>query len=369
MQEQFFLPAEWERHEATWLAWPHSRKNWPGKMGAVPWAFAEIVRKLVAGERVRIMVRQAAHEAAAREVLRRAAVDLGQVDFYRFPTDRGWARDMGPIFLRRGSRQGPLVVADFQFNGWARYEDFQLDDRIATRAAAALGLPRICPILAGQNLTLSECPANYEQRFVLEGGAIDVDGHGSLLATEQCLLDNSQQPRNPELTKDQIEQMLRATLGVSNIFYLPAGIAGDDTGGHVDDLCRFANPHTVVVLRADDPRDENYRALAAARERLADLRLEDGTRPDVVELPSPKPLVCDGYRLPASYANFYIANTAVLVPTFNDPADRVALGILSELFPERTVVGIHAVDLVRGFGTVHCLTQQQPVGVCPEATP
>jgi agmatine deiminase len=210
-------------------------------------------------------------------------------------------------------------------------------------------------------LTLADKPADEEKRFVLEGGAIETNGCGTLLSTEQCLLDNSQQPRNPQLTQDQIEHVLRATLGVSRIFYLPAGIAGDDTGGHVDDLCRFVNPRTVVVLTTDDPRDENYRALGAARERLDDLRLEDGSRAEIVPLPSPAPLVFNGLRLPASYANFYIGNTAVLVPTFNDPADRVALGILGDLFPGRQVVGIHAVDLVLGFGAVHCLTQQQPV--------
>jgi agmatine deiminase len=358
--ERFFLPAEWEPHEATWLAWPHGEVNWPGKLAAVCWAFAEMVRRLAPGERVRIIVQDAAHEARARDVLSRAAADLGQVDFFHFPTDRGWARDMGPIFLRRGSRRGSLAIADFRFNGWARYPDFQRDDRVASLAAEALGIPRICPVVEAGTLSLSENPANYEKRFVLEGGAIDVNGHGTLLSTEQCLLDNSQQARNPELTREQIDQALCETLGASNIFYLPGGIAGDDTGGHVDDLCRFVNPQTVVILTEENPNDVNYRAIAMGRERLEDLRLEDGSRPEVVELPSPEPLMCDGLRLPASYANFYIANAVVLVPTFNDPSDRLALGTLAELFPSRKVVGIHAVDLVRGFGTVHCLTQQQP---------
>ncbi len=362
-EDVFFLPAEWEPHEATWLVWPHGRANWPGKMGPIPWVFGEMVRKLVPGERVRIIVRSTAHERAARRTLELADVDLGRVDFYHLATNRGWARDMGPIFVRRGSRQGPPAIADFRFNGWARYDDFVLDDRVAARVAAALGVPRICPIMDGGRLTLSDKPADEGRRFVLEGGAIDTNGCGTLLTTWQCLLDNSQQPRNPELTQDQIEHVLRATLGVRRIFYLPAGIAGDDTGGHVDDLCRFVNPRTVVVLTTDDPRDENYRALSAARERLQDLRLEDDSRAEVVPLPSPAPLVFNGLRLPASYANFYIGNTAVLVPTFNDPADRLALGILAELFPGRRVVGIHAVDLVLGFGAVHCLTQQQPAPV------
>jgi agmatine deiminase len=329
-------------------------------LGPIPWVFAEIVRKLTAGERARIVVEDEAAEADVRTVLGRAAVDLGQVDFFPIRTDRGWARDTGPLFLRRGSRCGPLVVADFRFNGWARYPDFELDDRLASKAAAAIGVPVICPAVEAGHVTLAPGPVPHESRFVLEGGAIDVNGRGTLLATEQCLLDNSQQPRNPRLSRAEIDDMLRAALGATNVFYLPEGIAGDDTGGHIDDFCRFVGPKIVVLVRKDDPRDADYRALALGRERLEDLRLEDGARPEIVELPSPEPLVCDGLRLPASYANFYIANAVVLAPTFNDPADRVALGILAELFPDRQVTGIHAVDLVRGFGTVHCLTQQEP---------
>jgi agmatine deiminase len=343
--EQFCLPAEWERHEATWLAWPHGRLDWPGKVHVVAWAFGEMVRKLVEGEIVRIIVRDGAHERAARRLLRRDGVDLGRVQFFRFPTDRAWTRDMGPIFLRTGS--GKLIIADFRFNAWARYGEYEHDDRIASLAAEALGLDTVRPERGGE-------------RFVLEGGAIDVNGRGTLLTTAQVMLDHSQQPRNPHLAREDMEDVLRRMLGVSNIFYLGEGLVGDDTGGHVDDFCRFVNPRTVVIAREDDPSDANYRALAEARERLQDLRLEDGSRPDVVELPMPDPLVFDGHRLPASYANFYIANAVVLVPTFNDPADRKALGILADLFPTRKVTGIHAVDLVQGFGAVHCLTQQQP---------
>ena len=343
LQDSFFLPAEWEPHEATWLAWPHGEVNWPGKFGPIPWVFAEMVRKLVPGERVRIIVQDAAHEAEAWAVLRRAAVDTGPVEFFLLPTDRGWARDMGPIFLRRGSRQGPLVIADFRFNGWARYPDFQLDDRVAVLRGGTAGHSGHLPCLRRPRLVPVGAPRADDERFVLEGGAIDVNGQGVLLTTEQCLLDNSQQPRNPQLSKDQIEEVLRLTLGASRIFYLPEGIAGDDTGGHVDDLCRFVNPHTVVILTQPDPHDVNYRSLALARQHLEELRLEDGLRPEIIELPSPEPLVCDGLRLPASYANFYIANATVLVPTFNDPADCAALGILAELFPGRKVAGIHAV--------------------------
>ncbi len=318
---------------------------------------------------MRIIVRDAAHEAAARRRLKRSAVDLAAVEFYGFTTDRGWIRDMGPMFVRRASRDGELVVADFRFTGWSRYENHGLDDRVARLAAEALGLDRICPAMHAGRLELAEDPATYDRRFVLEGGAIDVNGRGTLLTTEQCLLDNSQQPRNPDLSRDEIDAVLGAVLGVNRVFYLGEGITGDDTGGHVDDLCRFVGPRTVVVLGEDDPNDANYRPLCEARERLADLRLEDDGRAEVVVLPSPKPIYFDGVRLPASYANFYIANAAVLVPTFNDPADRTALGLLAELFPGRKVVGIHAVDLVLGYGTIHCLTQQQPAASAESGGP
>lgn len=342
-----YMPAEWEPHEATWLAWPHDRRDWPGKMGAVPWAFAEMARRLSEGEIVRILVQSDRHEASARRVLDKARAQSERVEFFRFPTERAWTRDMGPMFVRRGSRTGPLVVADFQFTAWARYSDYQKDSQVAAQAAQALKLEAIRPEAGGK-------------RFVLEGGAIDVNGRGSLLTTEQCLLDNTQQARNPHLTKEQIDAVLRDTLGAENIFYLGEGIAGDDTGGHVDDLARFVNPRTIVVCGEKNTADVNHRAARDARERLASMKLEDGSRPAVVVLPMPEPLHFGPIRLPASYTNFYIGNAVVLVPTFNDPADRNALGILSELFPTRKVVGIHAVDLVLGFGAVHCLTQQQP---------
>ncbi|MFZ5830320.1 MAG: agmatine deiminase family protein [Planctomycetota bacterium] len=347
MPDRYFMPAEWEPHEATWIAWPHNRRDWPGKMGPIPWVFGEMVRKLVPGEIVRIIVQDANHEAAATRVLRRAAVDLGRVEFVRIATNRGWTRDMGPIFVRRGSRRGPLMVADFAFNAWAKYPDYRDDNRVAARAAKKLGVPSVRPMVRDKPL-------------VLEGGAIDVNGRGTLLTTEQCLLDNTQQARNPHLSQAELEAALKTWLGLTNIFYLGEGIAGDDTGGHIDDLCRFVNASTVVVVSESNAKDENYRPLCDARERLEGFRLEDGGRAEVVSLPSPAPLMFDGVRLPASYVNFYIGNEAVLVPTFNDPADRTALGILSELFPRRDVVGIHAADLVWGFGTVHCLTQQQP---------
>jgi len=343
----FRFPAEWEPHEATWLGWPHNARDWPGKLAAVEWAYGEIVRKLAPGERVRILVNSAAHERRARRVLERAGVALERIDFFRFPTDRGWTRDYGPLFVRRGAPEAELAIARFQFNGWAKYPDWKRDARVAERAAAVL--------------TLRLFRARIGRRdVVLEGGSVDVNGRGTVLTTEECLLDPVVQVRNPGLSRAALEAVLRDYLGTTNVLWLGSGIAGDDTHGHVDDLCRFVAPTTVVLCRESDPRDANYRALAANRERLAAMRLEDGSKPEVVELPMPAPLSFDGQRLPASYANFYIANAAVLVPTFNDPQDRVALGILAELIRDRPVVGIHAVDLVWGLGTLHCLTQQEP---------
>ncbi|MGH9788531.1 MAG: agmatine deiminase family protein [Candidatus Acidiferrales bacterium] len=343
----FSLPAEWERHEATWLGWPHNRTDWPGKFAAIPWVYCEIVRHLVRGERVRILVNSRAHEAAARAALRRSRVDLAGVEFFRFPTNRGWTRDFGPIFVHRAKPSPELAITRFRFSGWAKYPDWRKDNQVPDRVARHFGFRSFSIRANGRD-------------FVLEGGAIDVNGRGSLLTTEECLLDPRTQARNPGLSRREVEDVLRASLGVSNILWLGRGIAGDDTHGHVDDLCRFVNARTVVLCQEKNPRDPNYRALEENRERLLAARLEDGSGLEVVHLPMPAPVYFDRDRLPASYANFYVANAAVLVPTFNDPADRVALGVLSELFSDRPVVGIHAVDLVLGLGTLHCLTQQQP---------
>jgi agmatine deiminase len=274
-------------------------------------------------------------------------VQLAHVEFLRFPTDRGWTRDFGPIFVRKDRRPPELAIARFHFNGWAKYRDWKKDDKIPERAAKRFKLRLLEPKVRGRPV-------------ILEGGSIDVNGRGSLLTTEECLLDAEVQPRNPGLTRTDIESVLRDTLGVTNTLWLGKGIAGDDTHGHVDDLCRFVGPRTVVLCREDDPKDVNYRPLAENRERLQGMRLEDGSAIQVIDLPMPAPLFFDGQRLPASYANFYVANAAVLVPTFNDPKDRIALGILAEAFSDRPVVGIHAVDLVWGLGTIHCLTQQEP---------
>jgi agmatine deiminase len=341
------MPAEWERHDATWLGWPHNAADWPGKLGVIAWVYAEIVRKLAPGELMRVLVNSLRHERAARRVFARTGVDAERVEFMRVPTNRGWTRDFGPLFVRRSTPRPALAIVRFRFNGWAKYRDWAKDDRVAERAAARLKLPLFRARAARRDV-------------VLEGGSIDGNGRGTLLTTEECLLDPTVQVRNPGLSRRELELVLKDQLGAVNVLWLGKGIAGDDTHGHVDDLCRFVNPHTVVLCREPNAGDANYRPLAENRERLEGMRLEDGAKLEVVDLPMPAPLFFAGQRLPASYANFYIGNAAVLVPTFNDPQDRVALGTLAELFPDRPVVGIHAVDLVWGLGTLHCLTQQQP---------
>ena len=327
------MPAEWESHAATWIGWPHNVSDWPGKFPPIPWVYGEIVRALTRGELVRILVNSAAHEAGAKRVLKKVGVDLAKVDFLRFPTNRGWTRDFGPIFVRKGNA---LAIARFHFNAWAKYKDWKKDDKIPELAARRFKLPLV------------------DAKIVLEGGSIDVNGQGTLLTTEECLLDPKVQTRNPGMSRAEIEAALRAALGVTTTIWLGQGIAGDDTHGHVDDLCRFVNPTTVVLCTEHNPRDVNYAPLKDNHERL------EGRGIEIVDLPMPAPLFFDGVRLPASYANFYISNAAVLVPTFNDPNDRVALGILAELFTDRPVIGIHAVDLAWGLGTIHCLTQQEP---------
>ena len=333
------MPAEWEPHAATWVGWPHNKTDWPGKFEPIPWVYTEIVRHLVPGELVRVLVNSAGHRAQASKYLKRAEVDRARVEFLRFPTNRGWTRDFGPIFVRRGAS---LAIARFHFNAWAKYKDWKKDDLVPVRAAKQFKLPLL------------------DGKIVLEGGSIDVNGRGTLITTEECLLDPKVQTRNPGLSRLDLENIFRDTLGITNTLWLGNGIAGDDTHGHVDDLCRFVNPSTVVLCREENPKDANYKPLAENRERLQGMHLENGRAIEVVDLPMPAPLYFDSVRLPASYANFYIANAAVLVPTFNDPKDRVALGILAELLPGRRVVGIHAVDLVWGLGTIHCLTQQEP---------
>ena len=345
----FFMPAEWDRHEATWLAWPHNANDWPGKFEIIPWIYAEMIKKIAGGETVRLLVRHRQEKQLARQILLKSGVNLRHVQFIVCPTNRGWTRDTGPVFVRaRAGRSKPQqAIVHFHFNGWAKYDNWQKDTKIPDVAARLLRTP----LFDAQN---------NGRPFTVEGGGIEVNGRGTLLTTEECYLHPRIQVRNPGIGKSEFETALKNYLGVTNIFWLPNGACGDDTHGHIDDICRFVNAKTLVLVREKHRRDENYRPFEANWERIKDLRLEDGSRPQVIELPMPSPLYFDGVRLPASYANFYICNAAVIVPTFNDPNDRVALGILGELFKDRPVIGIHAVDLVWGFGTLHCLTQQEP---------
>jgi agmatine deiminase len=348
----FRMPAEWEPHAATWIAWPHNRADWPGKFAPIPWVYVEIVRHLVRGERVRILVEGSDGERRASAALRKADVDLSRVDFFRFPTDRVWTRDSGPIFV---TRAGEVALTRWRFNAWAKYPDWRKDVRLPERIRRALGLRGWTPA-AGRRAG----------RVVLEGGSIDVNGLGTLMTTEECLL-SPVQARNPGMTRGELEAVFAEYLGVRRVLWLRRGIAGDDTHGHVDDLARFVGPGTVAVAAEDDPGDGNYEPLRENLELLRGMRDQDGRRLRVVTLPMPEPVVFEGRRLPASYANFYIANDLVLAPTFNDPMDRVALSTLAGLFPDRRVVGIHAVDLVWGLGTLHCMTQQEPrPGPLPE---
>lgn len=346
----FSMPAEWDQHEATWLGWPHNETDWPGKIDTIRWVYGEIVRKIAVGEIVRILINNKAEEKVAHRYLSRAGANLGNVEFVIHSTNRGWTRDSGPIFVKRGKagKRGETAIAHFHFNAWAKYDDWQKDRRV--------------PEIAARFLRKHLFNAEYNGKdFVIEGGGIEVNGRGTLLTTEECYLHPKVQVRNPGLGRKEIDETLKRYLGVSNVLWLVAGPVGDDTHGHIDDICRFVDPKTLVLIKETNRRDRNYHSLAENWERIEELRLEDGSKPDVVALPMPAPLYFDGYRLPASYANFYISNAAVLVPTFNDPNDRIALGILGELFKDRPVMGIHAVDLVLGFGTLHCLTQQQPV--------
>lgn len=341
------MPAEWEPHEATWLAWPNNVSDWPGKFGAIGWVYAEIVRRIASGEAVRLVVQNANHEKRARRALADAAVDLSRLAFLRIPTDRGWMRDTGPIFVTRKGGKTSKAIVGFRFNAWAKYPDWKRDAKLPQKAARLFGLD------------LLEV-RRRNRDVVLEGGAIDVNGRGTILTTEECLLDPKVQVRNPGFAREDYEAVFRDLLGARRTIWLGRGIAGDDTHGHVDDIARFVGPRTILLCRESNPRDENYRPLEDNRERLESARLDDGSRPEVVPLPMPEPVVFRGRRLPASYANFYVANASVLVPTFSDPHDRIALGILAETFPGRAVVGIHALDLVWGLGTLHCLSQQEP---------
>jgi len=342
------MPAEWEPHEATWLAWPHERTDWPGKFTPIPWVYADIVRHLALVERVRILAQDRAEESAARHILQKSGAELGAVEFFVAPTNRGWTRDSGAIFVKKcgAAGAGGVAATKWCFNAWAKYDDWRKDNAAMNRILPKLKIPVWEPRYRGRPV-------------VLEGGSIEVNGLGTLLTTEECLL-SAEQVRNPGFERADWEAIFRDYLGATNVLWLGRGIAGDDTHGHVDDLARFVNPTTVVTVVESDRSDANYEPLQENLARLHEMSDQDGRPLRVETLPMPRPVWFDGQRLPASYANFYIANKIVLVPTFSDSADRDALNTLAALFPDREVIGIGARDLVLGLGTLHCMTQQQP---------
>jgi agmatine deiminase len=364
------MPAEWEPHAATWLAWPHYRNDWPGKFEPIPWVYAEIIRNLSRHERVELIVRHRASERRVRTVLSQANALNQNVRFHRWPTDRGWTRDSGCTFVtsdvpsKVSSRAKPdhvgfsshrrLAAVQWRFNGWAKYSNWRRDEKIGGRMAKAAGADELHPRFGTQPV-------------VLEGGSIDVNGQGTLLTTEECLLSKKQQ-RNPRMKREDYEGTFAEYLGIRNVIWLGCGVAGDDTHGHVDDLTRFAAPHTVVTVVESDPNDANYQPLQENLRRLHAATDQNGKTLNVVELPMPKPVWFRKTRLPASYANFYIANGIVLVPVFNDPNDRVALNLMSELFPDRQIIPIYCGDLIWGFGAIHCMTQQQTATSPPDST-
>ncbi len=357
------MPAEWEPHEATWIAWPHNRSDWPGKFETTPWIYAEIVRHLAHVEQVNILVDNEAAEVKARQVLVRSQVisekfaapgrNAGNIRFLRIPTNRVWTRDYGPIFVRRESKKKdlPAIAATaWRFNAWAKYNDWKLDAPAGAEIAKRLRMPAWQPHLR----------VNGEMHtIVLEGGSIDVNGRGTLITTEECLLSEVQQ-RNPGLSREHVEEVLADYLGIEKVIWLERGIAGDDTHGHVDDITRFVGPRTVVTAYEPDPDDPNHEPLSDNFRWLKKSTDQSGKPLKVVKLPMPAPVYFEGQRLPASYANFYIANKLVLVPTFGDPNDRVALNTLAEVFPDREIVGIYCRDFIWGLGALHCMTQQQP---------
>ncbi len=340
-QLSFRMPAEWEPHAATWLAWPHNRNTWPGMDSAIVAVYVQMIAALHQDERVHICVNDSETAGHVRHTLDTAGVDLARIGIYEIPTNDAWTRDHGPIFLTRQHGQTiELGLTNWTFNAWgAKYPPWDLDDRVPERIAQCLNIVPFTPDM------------------VLEGGSIEVNGRGMLLTTESCLLNPN---RNPTLTRSDIERRLKAFLGVHHIGWLGEGLIGDDTDGHVDDIARFVNPTTVVCAVEDDPTDANYKPLQDNLRRLRALRDQSGQPLRVVPLPMPGPVEYAAERLPASYANFHIANRTVLVPTYDHPQDRTALSILQELFPGRRIRGIPCRELVVGLGALHCVTMQQP---------
>lgn len=337
------MPAEWHAHTATWIAWPHNANDWPGKFQSIPWVYADIVRHLSVVEIVHILVNDVAAAKRARNILKRSGANISNVYFHQWPTNRVWTRDSGPIFIKNNDS---LAITNWKFSAWAKYDNWQLDNEIPDHVAKELRLQQWTPTVE-------------DHRVVLEGGSIDVNGAGTLITTEECLLSDVQQ-RNPGISREQLEKTFHDYLGIDQVLWMNRGIAGDDTHGHVDDITRFVSENTIVTVTEPNNADDNHLPLAENLDRLKSARNLAGHPFHIVELPMPAPVVFEGQRLPASYGNFYIANGLVLVPTFNDPNDRKALNILADLFPTREVVGIHCGDFIWGLGALHCMTQQQP---------
>jgi agmatine deiminase len=338
------FPAEWETQQGLLLCFPHNGNDWPGKYQTIQWAFVEFIKKVCTYETVFLVVRDVALKAKVTEILTMAAVNLKMVRFIIQKTNRSWMRDSGPIIVK--THKG-IEALNFNFNGWAKYANYRLDKKVPSVVAKTLNIPLTQVVYKGKPV-------------VLEGGAIEVNGQGTLITSEECLLHPSIQVRNANFTKADYETIFKDYLGITNTIWVGNGIIGDDTHGHIDDLCRFVNVNTIVTVVETDPKHRNYAVLRDNLERLKTSQLENGSAPNVVTLPMPKEIVFDGLALPASYANFLILNNAVLVPTFNDPSDRIALNILADCFPDRAVTGLSAIDLIWGFGTLHCLSQQLP---------
>jgi agmatine deiminase len=338
------FPAEWEKQEGILLCFPHDGKDWPGKYEAIQWAFVEFIKKVATFEKVFLVVANEKLKEKVSEILENAHVAKSNVSFIIHKTNRSWMRDSGPIIIKNGTKREAL---NFNFNGWAKYKNIQLDKFVPSKVADFLDIP----------IT----PVTYKGKpVIVEGGAIDVNGKGTLLTSEECLMHPTIQVRNPNFTKADYEVVFKEYLGITNVIWLGDGIEGDDTHGHIDDLCRFINEDTIVTIVESDVNDANYKPLQDNLKRLQNAKLENGKSPKIVTLPMPKRLIFEGLRLPASYANFLILNNCVLVPTFNDSNDRIALNILADCFPNREIIGISAVDLIWGFGTLHCLSQQIP---------
>jgi agmatine deiminase len=337
----YYFPAEFAPHAATWLSWPHKEASWPGKINAIYPSYVKFIKELIKGERVKINVVDAAMQQQATDWMTRFDVDLSMIDFFIHPTNDAWCRDHGPAFLINPSAHPQKVIVDWGYNAWGnKYPPYDLDDVIPTRIAEHYGLPV------------------WHPGIVMEGGSVEFNGKGTLLTSTACLLNPN---RNPHLNQEQIEKYLRDYYGVEQILWVDEGIVGDDTDGHIDDTVRFVNADTVLATVESDRTDENYALLQHNLQQLKAMRLIDGKPLNIIELPMPSPLSYEGQRLPCSYANFYIANHAVIVPVFHCKQDETALRIIEQCFPGREVVGIDSVDIIWGLGSFHCLSQQEPL--------